>query len=298
MFTIEKIMRRVFPSVGAVFFGLALVQLPAHAQTPAAETTNAQARVGYAIGMSVGINISNDLHRVGFKVDYDDLMRGFKDALTGQKLELTLQEAQQAIKAYSTQRQHELYEKNVKEGEAFLAENKSKEGVKTQEVTLPGGKTAEFQYKVITEGTGDTPKSNDVVQVNYRGTLIDGTEFDSSARHGPGPTTLRVNQIPRGWSEALQMMKVGSKWDIYIPASLAYGERSVGIIQPGSTVIREVELVGIGAPHPAAPAQPVTSDIVKVPSLEEQKKGAKIEMIPAAEAEKAAQAEAAKEQKK
>ena len=107
-------------------------------------------------------------------------------------------------------------EKNKKEGEAFLAENKTKPGIKTLEVTLPNGTTAEMQYKVITEGTGATPKSNDTVTVNYRGTLINGKEFDNSAKRGQ-PAKFPVNRVVRGWTEALETMKVGSKWETFCP---------------------------------------------------------------------------------
>ena len=149
-------------------------------------------------------------------------------------------------------------EKNKKAGEAFLAENKNKPGVKTHPVSLPGGVTAEMQYKVITEGTGATPKSNDTVTVNYRGTLISGKEFDSSTKRGNKPAKFPVNRVVRGWTEALQMMKVGSKWELYLPSSLAYGDKGYGpSIEPGSTLIFEMELTGIEAQAPpAAPAAP------------------------------------------
>jgi FKBP-type peptidyl-prolyl cis-trans isomerase FklB len=128
-------------------------------------------------------------------------------------------------------------EKNKKEGEAFLAANKKKEGV----ITLPSG----FQYKAIKEGTGKTPKATDTVTVNYRGTLIDGTEFDSSYKRGQ-PATFRVNGVIAGWTEALQLMKEGSKWELFIPANLAYGERGAGAaIGPNAVLIFEVELISV-----------------------------------------------------
>jgi hypothetical protein len=136
------------------------------------------------------------------------------------------------------------------------------------------------------------PKSTDVVSVNYRGTFINGKEFDSSAKHGGQPAKFPVTRVVRGWTEALQMMKVGSKWELYVPSSLAYGERGNPNIEPGSTLIFEMELVGIEAPPPPAPApQPLTSDIIKVPSADELKKGAKIEVIKAEDAAKQAQAQ-------
>jgi FKBP-type peptidyl-prolyl cis-trans isomerase len=188
---------------------------------------------------------------------------------------------------YQKQKQHELVLQNLKEGEAFLAENKNKEGVKVQPVTLPDGTTAELQYKVITEGTGEIPKSNDTVSVNFRGTLINGTEFDSTARRGGRPYKFVVDQanITRGLSEALQIMKVGSKWQLVIPASLAYNERPLRAIPPGSTLIYELELLSIDRP------KPLTSDIIRVPSAEEMKAGAKVEVIKAEDAERMAAAQ-------
>jgi FKBP-type peptidyl-prolyl cis-trans isomerase FklB len=177
-------------------------------------------------------------------------------------------------------------EKNRKEGEEFLEANKKKEGVKIHTVTLADGKTAELQYKVLKEGTGPTPKANDMVSVNYRGTLINGTEFDSSAKKG-GPAKFSMTSLIKGWTEALMMMKAGSKWELYVPSSLAYGDRGYGpTIEPGSTLIFEMELVGSEAPAPAPTAQPLTSDIIKVPSADELKKGAKIEVIKPEDVEK------------
>ena len=161
-------------------------------------------------------------------------------------------------------------EKNKKEGDAFLAENAKKAGI----VTLPSG----LQYKVVTEGSGASPKGNDTVVTQYRGTLLDGTEFDSSFKRQQ-PATFELNKVIAGWIEALQKMKAGSKWQLFIPPNLAYGERGSGsLIGPNSTLIFEIELLSV---QPAAQQtnQPVTSDIIKVPSAEELKAGAKIEVI-------------------
>ena len=224
-----------------------------------------------------------------------------KDMLAGKESKLTEQQSQEAFRTYqaeSRSKQDEMRkqaaEKNKKTGDAFLAENKNKPGVKTHTVNLPGGGTAEMQYKVITEGTGAIPKSNDVVLVNYHGKLINGKEFDSSAKRGDKPAKFPVNRVVRGWTEALQLMKVGSKWEVYIPASLAYGDNGSGpTIEPGSTLVFEMELTGIEAPPPvAAPAAPLTSDVIKVPSKEELDKGAKIEVIKAEDLEKMAKAAA------
>jgi FKBP-type peptidyl-prolyl cis-trans isomerase len=134
--------------------------------------------------------------------------------------------------------------KNKKEGDAFLAANKNKPGV----VTLPDG----LQYKILTPGTGAKPAATDTVVVNYRGTLIDGTEFDSSYKRGT-PATFQVGRVIKGWTEALQLMPVGSKWQVVIPSDLAYGERGQSTIGPNSTLVFEVELMSI-QPKPPAPA--------------------------------------------
>ena len=127
---------------------------------------------------------------------------------------------------------------NKQQGDAFLDANKAKEGV----VTLPSG----LQYKVLTEGKGPKPAAQDTVECNYKGTLIDGTEFDSTAKHGGKPATFPVSGVIKGWTEALQLMPVGSKWQLFIPSDLAYGARGAGgVIGPGSTLIFEVELVSI-----------------------------------------------------
>jgi FKBP-type peptidyl-prolyl cis-trans isomerase FklB len=184
-----------------------------------------------------------------------------------------------------------LGEKNKKEGTEFLAANKSKPGVQL----LPDG----LQYKVLTEGKGPKPTTNDTVTVNYRGTLLDGTEFDSSYKRGQ-PASFRVTGVIKGWTEALQLMPVGSKWQLFIPSDLAYGERGSGMnIGPNATLTFEIELLSIKEPEKpvaatTAPQQPVTSDIIKVPSAEELKKGAKIEIIKPDQIEKEKQKEAEK----
>jgi len=176
-------------------------------------------------------------------------------------------------------------ERNMKAGNAFLAGNKKKDGVETLAVTLADGKMVEMQYQVITNGTGEIPRSNDVVTVNFRGMSIDGKEFDSSAKHGPA--RLILDRWLRGWTEALKLMKVGSKWEVYLPSSLAYGDHGTMEVEPGATVIYELELVSA---EPQTPPKPVTSDIIKVPSAEEMKAGKKVEVIKAEDAEKAAAA--------
>lgn len=245
-------------------------------------------KASYGVGMTFG----NQIKRAGFEVDLDVVTAAMKDVLKGSDLRLTEQQARETIMAYQQEAKKKTGEKNRKLGEEFLVANLKKEGVKTHTVTLPDAKTADLQYRVITEGTGAIPKSNDVVSVNYRGTLIDGKEFDSSAKRGQ-PAKFAVNRVIKGWTEALQLMKVGSKWEVFIPAVLGYGDNGSGqLIEPGATLIFEVELLGIEPPQPQAvnpnAAQPLTSDIIRVPSAEELKKGAKIEVIKPEDAAKAA----------
>jgi len=272
--------------IGAL--GLTFVRAAGAAEEKS-ELKDQKAKVSYSLGMNMG----QYLKRGGFDVDLEVLTTAMKDVLTGKELKLSEQQAREVMMAYqkelSAKREEERAqkaEKNRKEGETFLAENQKKPGVKTHTVTLPDGKTAELQYKVLTEGNGATPGSNDVVSINYRGTLINGTEYDSSVKRGQA-AKFPINGVIKGWSEALKMMKVGSKWQLFIPSTLAYGDRASGqIIEPGSTLILDVELVASEPQAPPAPAQPLTSDIIKVPSAEELKKGAKIEVIKPEEVEK------------
>ena len=294
-------------------FGMALLQVNAAAQDKPAllnSPTNAptlspkeqKENMSYAIGMDIGKN----LKRASVELDLDVLSSALKAAMVGQPSKLTDQQAQEAIGAFRREamaKQNEerlkTAQKNRAEGVAFLAENKKKPGIKTLDVKLPDGTTAEMQYKVITEGTGAIPKSNDTVSVNYRGTLIGGKEFDNSAKRGQ-PAKLQVNRVVRGWTEALGMMKAGSKWELYLPPTLAYGDQGSGPnVEPGATLIFEMELLGTEAPPPPPPpAQPLTSDIIRVPSAEELKKGAKIEVIKPEDLEKLTNAAAQKPDKK
>ncbi len=276
----------------AVGMGLALVQGTWAADDKPAFKDDKE-KASYGIGMFFG----NQIKRSNLEVDLDTVVAALKDVVDGKTTKLTDQQGQEAIRTYQTEIRRQQAEKNKKEGEAFLAENKKKPGVKTHMVTLPDGKTAELQYKVITEGKGATPKSNDVVSVNYRGTLINGKEFDNSSKRGGQPAKFPVQGVVKGWTEALQMMPIGSKWELYLPSDLAYGDNGRPGIDPGATLIFEMELVGSEAPQPPPQAQPLTSDIIKVPSAEELKKGAKIEVIKPEEAARMA-AEAQKENQK
>ena len=243
-----------------------------------------KSRVSYAIGMMTG----HQWKQQDIDFDPDTYARGIKDALTGGATLLTQEQAQQTIDTFKKeftakqqQKRTELTAKNKTDGEAFLTTNKINAGIKLLSVTLPDGKTSELQYLVLTNGTGAVPAASDTVSVNYRGTLLDGTEFDSSYKRGQ-PASFPVGGVIRGWTEALKTMPVGSKWKLFIPSELAYGEQGNRGIPPNSTLIFEVELLGIQAPTPppvTTPVAPLTSDIIKVPSAEELKKGAKIETI-------------------
>jgi FKBP-type peptidyl-prolyl cis-trans isomerase FklB len=194
---------------------------------------NQKDKISYVFGMDIG----NNLKRQSIDIDPDILARGIKDALSGGKTLLTEQEVREVTTAFQKEIMARLGEKNKKEGEAFLAENKKKEGIKT----LPSG----LQYKVIKAGTGKKPKLTDTVTTQYRGTLIDGTEFDSSYRRGQ-PATFPVNGVIPGWTEALQLMEEGAKWMLFVPGKLAYGDRGAGPqIGPNATLIFEVELISI-----------------------------------------------------
>ncbi len=249
------------------------------------------------ISYSMGYNVGTSWKRNGFEtneVDLNVFLEGLRDSMEGRESLVPEKENRELLTALGNElrarreeQRKQLGEKNKKESEAFLAENKSKPGV---QVTASG-----LQYKILTEGNGPKPASNDTVVVNYRGTLLDGTEFDSSYKRGQ-PATFRVNGVIKGWSEALQMMPVGSKWQLFIPPDLAYGQRGTPNIGPEATLIFEVELADIKTVEkpptpPNTQQQPVTSDIIKVPSAEDLKKGAKIEIIKPDQIEKEIQKE-------
>jgi len=210
--------------------------------TGLALTTQKQ-KASYALGMKIG----SDLKRQGVATSVDAAItaRGLKDALAGSKMLLTddqeksaLMQLQTEVRAAQDAKAKEASGPAHKAGEAFLAENKGKEGV----VALPSG----LQYKILTAGTGPKPTTSDTVTCNYRGTLLNGKEFDSSYKRGQ-PASFPVSGVIKGWTEALQLMPVGSKWQLFIPPDLAYGDRGAGgDIGPGETLIFEVELISIG----------------------------------------------------
>jgi FKBP-type peptidyl-prolyl cis-trans isomerase FklB len=199
-----------------------------------------QDKVSYMIGYQIGSNFKRD----GLEVDLNMLSNGLKEALAGEKSPLTQEESQKLmanlqkdLQAKAEAKRKAAGEKNASEGKAFLAENAKKAGVK---------KTASgLQYKVVSEGKGEAPKATDTVSVNYKGTLINGTEFDSSYKRGQ-PAKFPVNGVIKGWTEALQLMKPGSKYQLFIPADLAYGDRGAGeAIGPNATLIFDVELLSV-----------------------------------------------------
>ena len=227
-----------------VVVSASLLVLPLFGQEKSPQLKDQKDKVSYSIGMNIGFNLSKQ------KVDInpDILAAGIKDSIAGKPL-LTQDQVKDVMAQFEKdmeQKQKQAGEKNKADGAKFLEENKKKPGVKT---TASG-----LQYKAEKEGTGVQPKATDMVTVNYRGTLIDGTEFDSSYKRGQ-PATFPVNGVIKGWTEALQLMKVGSKYQLWIPSNLAYGERSVSPeLGPNATLIFEVELMDAKPPPTPAPA--------------------------------------------
>ncbi len=235
-------------------------------------------KASYCIGHDIGTTFKKQ----NVELNPDTLLAGLKDALSGKEPLLNKEERDKVLEAFQKEMiekqataSKEAATKNAADGEKFLAENKKKDGVKT---TASG-----LQYKVLKEGSGPTPKETETVVTNYKGTLLDGTEFDSSYKRNE-PASFPVNKVIKGWTEALQLMKTGSKYQLFIPAALAYGERGAGRdIGPNSTLIFEVELLSIKAPEapttvapgaaapapvttPAAKPSPATSAAATVPA--------------------------------
>lgn len=239
-----------YATLALMGIGLAIGGSIASGQAPPKgepEMKTVDQKFAYALGLSMGRNMKQQ----GVDIDPDLIARGIRDAFAG-KSAMTEQQIMEARDAFEQQIMAKRggapgaaaagpggadAEKNLKDGQAFLAANKDKPGVKT----LPSG----LQYKVLKSGTGKTPKASDTFVANYKGTLIDGTEFDSSYKRGE-PLELPVNRVIPGWTEALQLMKVGDKWQLFIPANLAYGARQAGpLITPNSTLIFEMELLDV-----------------------------------------------------
>lgn len=191
-------------------------------------------KLSYAVGMSMASNLMNSGLR---NLDVDSFVKAFTEIMGNASTSMSSEEANQLIQDYFSKQQENMLTNNLEEGIAFLEANKKKENV----VALPSG----LQYEILTEGSGPKPKATDKVRCHYHGTLLDGTVFDSSVQRGQ-PAVFGVNQVIKGWVEALQLMPVGSKWRLYIPSDLAYGERGAGgSIEPNSTLIFDVELLSI-----------------------------------------------------
>jgi FKBP-type peptidyl-prolyl cis-trans isomerase FklB len=202
-------------------------------EAPPSELKDQKSKGSYGYGLKLG----RVLKAKGIDLDPDLFAKGMKDGIAGAKALISDEEIEAALRAIDQEASARIPEQNKKAGEAFLAENKKKEGV----VTLKSG----LQYKVIKEGNGKIPAATDTVTTHYRGTLLDGTEFDSSYKRN-APATFAVNGVIRGWTEALQKMKVGSKWQLFIPSDLAYGPEGRGpTIGPNSTLLFDIELLDV-----------------------------------------------------
>lgn len=230
-----------FLLIAALSIGLLTAQAYAQEKT---KLESHKDKVSYSIGLSIGKNMKNQ----PMEIDVDLMIKGIKDALSGaeplmseREVQETISELRRELAAKQKEHMEEVAEQNKKAGEVFLEENKKKEGV----ITLSSG----LQYKIITPGTGESPKLTDTVTTHYRGTLIDGTEFDSSYKRGK-PVSFKVNGVIAGWTEALQLMKVGAKWELFVPPNLAYGDQGAGPnIGPHQTLLFEVELIAINGPE-------------------------------------------------
>ena len=191
-------------------------------------------KISYAIGMSMASNLMNSGLR---NIEVDSFVKAFTEVINNESTSMSPEEANQTLQEYFSKQQEEMLNKNLEIGKAFLEENSKKENI----VSLASG----LQYEIITEGNGSKPQATDSVKCHYHGTLLDGTVFDSSVQRGQ-PAVFGVSQVIKGWVEALQLMSVGSKWKLFIPSNLAYGSQGAGnSIEPNSTLIFEVELLGI-----------------------------------------------------
>jgi FKBP-type peptidyl-prolyl cis-trans isomerase len=196
---------------------------------------------------ALGLNIGKQLKQSDAEIDVDTYLRGLRDGMAGKTNTMSDEEIRSTLMAWQQGMRTRSLDKKKKEGDMFLAENKKKESF----MTTPSG----LQYKILTRGTGKTPTTNDTVACHYRGTLIDGTEFDSSYKRGM-PADFPVTGVIKGWTEALLMMPVGSKWQLVIPSDLAYGDRGNPRIPGGSVLLFDIELIEIKKPEPAAAKAP------------------------------------------
>jgi FKBP-type peptidyl-prolyl cis-trans isomerase len=273
-------MKRTLITLLALWLSSALISYAEDAKSSASPPTTSPGGSTFKddkdkVSYSLGVDIGRTLQRLQLDLNQNALSQGITDVLGNKPMAMSDQELQQTLQAFQQkmmQKQQEamskkqeemkaVAQKNKAEGKKFLDENAKKADVKT----TPSG----LQYKVIKAGSGDKPKDSDVVETNYRGTTIDGKEFDSSAKHGSS-FSFPVNGVIKGWSEALKMMPVGSKWQLYIPADLAYGDEGYGEdIAPGSTLVFDVELLSIkknAGNTPPAPDQQPENGAEKKPS--------------------------------
>ena len=225
------------------YLSIAIVGLVFAGSTCAADEKPGLQDENDRINYSLGYQIGGDLKRQQVEVNGDILLRGIEDAMSdaapllgADEMHKTLIDLKRRVVALQAQERVAAQQENLQAGEAFLAENAKRDGV----VSLPSG----MQYRVIEAGSGKQPVATDTVTVHYRGTLIDGTEFDSSYRRNK-PATFRADRVIEGWREALQLMQEGAKWELFIPAKLAYGDKGAGKIQPNSTLIFEVQLIEV-----------------------------------------------------
>ncbi len=277
-----------------ILFVIGGIGLSAHlglAQAPKKTmSSKAQSKYSYGIGFELGKSWKERGVRVE-DMDFQSLIQGIQDSLSGSSRLLPQKETRAAMNEFRTviskraQAQKKKAAKiNKAKAKQFLKKNRSKEGVKT----LSSG----LQYKVLKKGDGETPKRWDKVKVHYRGKLLDGTVFDSSYERGK-PSTFAANRVVKGWTQALTRMSVGGKWRLFIPPELGYGETGKPPrIGPNQALIFDVELLGVNR------QEPVTSDIIKVPSKEELEKGAKVEVIKKDEVEKQKKEQEEKKKKK
>lgn len=281
--TLKRIMRT---AIHTFFIGALTLSLAESSQ--AQDNLNLEAkenRYGYSVGANIGLSLKRQgVNPSDGSMSLEAMVKGLRDAFGPADLQLSDTEIKEALQTYQQEimakreaDRKAAAETNMRASEAFLAENAKKEDV----VTLESG----LQYKVINSGTGTSPSAKDTVSVHYRGTLIDGTEFDSSYKNDT-PATFQLNKVIPGWTEGLQLMKPGAKWKLFVPPALGYGAQgSRNIIGPNEALIFEVELLSVKA-APKPKPQVVTSDIIKVPSKEELEKGAEIEIIKAEDVEK------------
>lgn len=284
-------------------FLAAVFSLATAAQLFADDTTNVLGDEKSRLSYAIGIWFATRMKEQGVDVDNKIVSRGLEDEQAGRPTLMSEQEAYDIFNKFQTElnaRQQKLREaiqaknqadapKNKADGEAFLTQNKNQPGVKILPAVALDGMTYDLQYKVITDGSGETPTPADSVTVNYRGGFINGTEFDSSAKRGQ-PGQFPMNRVIHGLSEALLHMKVGSKWQLFIPSELAYGPAGLGsLIEPNTTLIFDVELLSVQHPQTSvaqpAPPPPLTSDVIKV-------QGTNIEVLKPEDLQKLQQSEA------